>query len=148
MINLVFKLPISLQQSTHILRQDTHFWTKDGRWKHHRGSPWDLCYRLDIPGLDILPPSASQKHPQKLISVYFRIFAGHHLHLRLWLQCKMLSFQQNSQKPPGKPLLPCNSHPGFCLTGWWATAQQPGWLHWGGHYASRAGGGHQEVVEG
>ena len=59
----------------------------------------------------------------------------------------MLSFQ-NTPKPPGKPLLPCNSNPGFCLTGWWATAQQPGWLHWRGHYASWASGGYQEVVEG
>lgn len=60
----------------------------------------------------------------------------------------MLFIQQCSQKPPAKPFPLHHSHPAFCITGWWATAQQPGWLYWGRNHASRAGRGHQEIVEG
>lgn len=43
MVNLVFKVSISLQHSFGL--------RVEGR--DSRGSPWDLCHPLGIPGLDI-----------------------------------------------------------------------------------------------
>lgn len=64
-------------------------------------------YLLATTGLDRFPSSIFQKPTQKLISMFLSIDSSlDNLHFRLWEQCKMLSFQQYSQTPPGKALTP------------------------------------------
>lgn len=63
-VNWAFKL-LTLP-ATKDLHFGSIFQTKVGSWKHQRSSTWDLCYPLAISRLDILPPSTSGKHTQKL----------------------------------------------------------------------------------
>ncbi|KAM5202185.1 guanine nucleotide-binding protein G(t) subunit alpha-2 isoform 3-T7 [Hipposideros larvatus] len=70
MVRLVFKLPVSLQQRTHVLWRQT-FGLRMGDGNSTEEAPGtDGCYLLATPGLDRLPPSVSQKPTQKSISMF------------------------------------------------------------------------------
>lgn len=149
MVNLVFNLPVSLQQRTYFLLA-TDIWTKDGRWKHTEEAPGTDRYLLATTGLDRFPPSMSQKPTQKLISMFLSIDSSLDTVSSSGFGSNAKCFPSSSIPISllGKPWLLCRSQPNFYLTGGRTTAQQPGWLHWRGHHASWAGAGHQEVVAG